>query len=45
MKSKILLLTVLRIFSLAGCDWIRTQLGKPTSEEVAAMQAEMQRAK
>lgn len=45
MKSKILLLTVLMIFSLSGCDWIRKQLGKPTSEELAAMQAEMQRAK
>lgn len=45
MKSKIFVLTVLILFSLSGCDWIRRQLGKPTSEELAAMQAEVERAK
>lgn len=45
MKSKILIFTVLVLFSLSGCDWIRKQLGKPTSEDLAAMQAEFERAK
>ena len=45
MKSKILLLAAVAIFSLTGCDWVRKQMGKPTSAELEAMQAELQRAR
>ena len=37
MKSKILLLAAVAIFSLTGCDWVRKQMGKPTSAELEAM--------